>query len=146
MNERNIAEIRRRMRPEKNNIGRIRGCYVNDNHTIISEFNDMLGLISTNEVEEILSHLRKTLSGSIGRNLIQISFSNQQVLDSEEHKLLSSLRDSSLTNDETLHTFYEKVISSVNIEGGYFILIANDKYDIITYNEEKFNAEVEIVE
>ena len=82
MNERNIAEIRRRMRPEKNNIGRIRGCYVNDNHIIISEIDQLFGLVSANESEEILSHLRKTLSGSIGRNLIDISFSNQQVLDS----------------------------------------------------------------
>ena len=61
MNDREIAEIRRRMRPDKNSIGRIRGCYVNDNHTIISEFDQMLGLISSNEAEEILSHLRKTL-------------------------------------------------------------------------------------
>ena len=55
MNEREIAEIRRRMRPEKNNIGRIRGCYVNDNHNIISEFNQNFGLISSNESEEVLS-------------------------------------------------------------------------------------------
>ena len=76
MNDREIAEIRRRLRPEKNNIGHIRGCYVNENKSIISEFNQMLGLISTDESEEILSHLRKILSGSIGRNIIDISFSN----------------------------------------------------------------------
>ena len=81
MNERNIAQIRRRMRPEKHNIGRIRGCYVNDNHNIISEFNQSFGLISTNEAEEVLSLVRKTLSGSVGRNLIDMSFSNQQVID-----------------------------------------------------------------
>ena len=30
MNEKEIGEIRRRFRPDKNNISRIRGCYVNE--------------------------------------------------------------------------------------------------------------------
>lgn len=136
MNDREIATIRRRMRPEKNNVGRIRGCYVNDNHTIISEFDQMLGMISDNEAEEILSLLRRTLSGSIGRNLIDISFSNQQVLDSDEHRLLSSLRNSSLSDSDAVKAFFEKTIASLELEGSYFILIANDKYDIFTYNED----------
>ena len=55
MNEREISEIRRRLRPKKNNIGRIRGCYVNENKSIISEFDQNLGLISSDEAEEILS-------------------------------------------------------------------------------------------
>ncbi len=136
MNEREIAEIRRRMRPEKNNIGRIRGCYVNTNHTIISEFDQNFNLISNDESEEILSILRKTFSGAIGRNLIDISFSNQQVLESEEHKLLSTLRDSSLSDNDAVNSFFDKVISSLDIEGSYLILLANDKYDIFTYNDD----------
>lgn len=135
MNERNIAEIRRRMRPEKNNIGRIRGCYVNDNHTIISEFDQSFGLISNDEAEEILSHLRKTLSGSIGRNLLDISFSNQQVLDSDEHRLLTSLRSSSLSDNDSVKALFEKIIASADIVGSYFILLANDKYDVFKYDE-----------
>ncbi len=134
MNDREISEIRRRMRPEKNNIGRIRGCYVNDNHTIISEFNQMLGMISNDESEEILSILRKTFSGSLGRNLIDISFDNQQVLEGEEHKLLSTLRSSSLSDDEAVKCFFEKITSTLDIEGSYLILLANDKYDIFTFN------------
>lgn len=134
MNEREIAEIRRRIRPEKNNIGRIRGCYVNENRSIISEFDQMLGMISNDEAEELLSLLRKTLSGALGRNLIDISFTNQQVLEGEEHKLLSDLRNSSLADDKIINAFYQKAIESVDIEGSYFILLANDKYDVFTYD------------
>ena len=46
MNEKDIAAIRRRFRPGKNAIGRVRGCYVNENKKIISEFDTMLGMIS----------------------------------------------------------------------------------------------------
>ena len=143
MNEREIAEIRRRIRPEKNNIGRIRGCYVNENRSIISEFDQTLGLISSEEAEELLSLLRKTLSGSLGRNLIDVAFSNSQVLDNEEHKLLSSLRNSSLSDDNAIKDFYQKAIETIDIEGSFFILLANDKYDIISYdaNGERSDSE-----
>ena len=134
MNEREIAEIRRRIKPEKNNIGRIRGCYVNENRSIISEFDQTLGLISNEEAEELLSLLRKTLSGSLGRNLIDVAFSNAQVLDSEEHKLLTTLRNTSLSDDDAVKEFYQKSIETVDIEGSYFILLANDKYDVISYD------------
>ncbi len=136
MNEREIAEIRRRIRPQKNNIGRIRGCYVNDNHTIISEIDQMLGMISDNESEEILSMLRKTLVGQIGRNLLDITFSNQQVLESEEHKLLSGLRDSSLSDTKSVNKIFEKIIDNLDLPGSYFIILANDKYDVISYSED----------
>lgn len=134
MNDKEIAEIRRRLRPEKNNIGRLRGCYVNDKHIIISEFDQNFGLISTDESEELLSLLRRTLTGSIGRNLIDVSFTNDQVLNGNEHKLLSSLRDSSLSDDTAVKSFYSKVVESLDIEGSYFILLANDKYDVFKYN------------
>ena len=136
MNEREIAEIRRRMRPDKNNIGRIRGCYVSENKSIISEFNQNLGMISMDESEELLSHLRRIFSGTIGRNLIDVSFSNQQVLDSEEHILLSKLRDSSLSDDNSVRAFFEKTISSLEIDGSYMILLANDKYDVFSKEDE----------
>ena len=35
MNEKEIAEIRRRFKAEKNNIGRVRGCCVNEKKNII---------------------------------------------------------------------------------------------------------------
>ena len=72
MNEKEIAEIRRRFRPDKSNIERIRGCYVNDQREIVSEFSQSLGLMPQQESEELLAILKKTLSGTVGKNLINI--------------------------------------------------------------------------
>ena len=85
MNEKEIAEIRRRFRPDKTNISKIRGCYVNESHEIISEFYESLGLMTPEATEDILSRLKKTLSGTVGKNLIDMEFSTQQVLESDEH-------------------------------------------------------------
>ena len=52
------------------------------------------------EAEKYLSLLKKSLSGTLGRNLIDLVFSTQQVADSEEHRLLSALRTSELKDAE----------------------------------------------
>ena len=65
MNEKEVGEIRRRFRPDKSNISRVRGCYVNENREIISEFDQSLGLMSQEETEKILGILKKALSGII---------------------------------------------------------------------------------
>ena len=45
------------------------------------------------EAEQYLGLLKKALSGTLGKNLIDIVFSTRQVVDSEEHRLLSALRE-----------------------------------------------------
>lgn len=67
------------------------------------------------ESEKYLSLLKKGLSGSLGKNLIDIVFSTQQVADSEEHRLLTTLWDSQLKDNEARQTFYHKVIDSLDM-------------------------------
>ena len=98
MTEKEVAELRRRYKPDKNSISHIRGCCVNENREIVSQFDQSLGLMSEDDSAMILSTLRKTLSGGIGKNLADIVFSTQQVVDSPEHRLLMALRESSLTD------------------------------------------------
>ncbi|WP_444658128.1 DUF4317 domain-containing protein [Caproiciproducens sp. R2] len=136
MNEKEIAEIRRRFRPDKSNITRIRGCYVNDQKEIVSEFSQPLGLMPQEESEELLAILKKTLSGAIGKNLIDIEFATQQVLKGEEHKLLMALKDSSLESDDAVRGFYGRVIQTLNMEGHYLILLAYDQYDVPYYTKD----------
>ncbi|MBQ4602149.1 MAG: DUF4317 domain-containing protein [Clostridia bacterium] len=133
MNEREIGELRRTITPEKTGIQRIRGCLVAENREILSTFNGTLGMCSEREDEELLAIIKKTLSGTVGKNLIDIEFTTGQVLEGEEHKLLSELRSSALENDEAVDSLYKKIIESVHIEGGYIILLASDKYDVFAY-------------
>jgi len=130
MTEKEIAEIRRRVRRDKSNISRIIGCYVNEKREIISLFDQSLGLLPPEEQEIHLTFLKKTLSGASEKNLIDISFSTQQVIDSEEHKLLMALRRSSLKDERVVQEFYQRIIQTLNIEGNYLILLAADNYDV----------------
>ena len=130
MNQKEIAELRRQFNPDKSNINDVCGCYVNEKKEIVSQFNQSLFSMEPEEKVEILAMLKKTLSGSQGKNLIDINFATAQVVDSTEHRLLMTLRNSGLKDEETVQAFFERVIESITIEGNYLILLAYDRYDI----------------
>lgn len=130
MIDKEISEIRRHLRRDRSNMTAIYGCYVNDNKEIISEFRQSTGIMPENEGDKYFALLRRTLSGSIGRNLIDITFKTSQVASSPEHKLLMDLRETQLKDDELRRSFYQKVIDSVVLEGNYLILLGYDTYDV----------------
>ena len=136
LNEKEIAEIRRRFNPQKTNIIGVHGCYVNENREIVAEFNQPLAALTQDETESMLALLKKLLSGGLDRNLIDIEFSNEQVLGGEEHKRLLKLRDSSLCDEPELKALFSDIIETVRVEGAYLILAAADNYDVFTYRED----------
>ena len=131
MNQKEISELKRRFRLGKNAMGRIYGCYVNAQKEILSYLDEPLDRMPEEEAEKYLNLLKKALSGALGRNLIDIVFSTQQVADSDEHRRLMALRDSKLRDGEVRQEFYQAVIDSLDMgESNYLILLAHDAYDV----------------
>ena len=130
MNDKEIGEIRRHLRRDRSNITAMYGCYVNDNKEIITEFRQSTGIMPENESDKYFALLRRTLSGSIGKNLIDITFKTSQVADSPEHKLLMGLRESKCNDEQMREEFFKKIIDTVVIEGSYLILLACERYDV----------------
>ncbi len=136
MTERELREIKRRFRPEKSNIPKIVGCFVNSNNQIIANISQPIEFSDSVVSEKLLGVMKKTLSGTLGVNLFDISFSTKQVAESDEHKLLLTLRNSALKDSEALSRFFAKVTESVKFDGNYVILLANDIYDVFDSKNE----------
>lgn len=130
MNDKEIGELRRRMRRDRSNMTEVRGCYVNAQKEIITKFRSSLGMMPENEAEKYFSYIKRTLSGTIGKNLIDISFKTSQVGNSEEHKLLMALRESRLKDEELLQKLYGKIIENVTMDDNYLILVGCETYDV----------------
>ncbi len=130
MNIKEIGEIRRRVRRDRSNMTAIYGCYVNGQKEIVSEFKLSTGIMPENEAEKYFGLLKRTLSGSVGKNLIDISFKTAQVADSPEHKLLMDLRKTELKDENLRVELYTKIIQSVSFDEGFLILIGCDSYDV----------------
>ena len=130
MTEKEVAELRRRFKADKSNITHVRGCYVNGNREIIAEFDQSIAMMGQEESEMLLTTLRKTLSGTLGKNLLDIEFDTRQVAQGEEHQLLMALRNSQLQDQDALNTFFQKTIQTLDMEENYPILLAYDSYDV----------------
>lgn len=130
MIDKEIGEIRRHLRRDRSAITHLYGCYVNDSKEIITSFRQSTALMPENESDKYFALLRRTLSGGLGRNLIDLSFKTSQVAGSPEHKLLMDLRECKLQDEELLAAFFHKIIDSVVLEGSYLILLGCDSYDV----------------
>lgn len=141
MNEKDTGELRRRLKTEKCAVNSVYGCFVNERKEIVSEFRQTLGMMDRDDSDSLLNIMRKTLSGTIGKNLIDLPFTNEQVIDSAEHRLLSDLRRPSPQTDEAVHFFFEITSQSLSFEGSYLILLAQDAYDVPAYGKDGSKAE-----
>ena len=131
MNEREIAEVRRTLRPERSTIPAVYGCYVNAEGQIIAKFCRSFALMGEEESEKYLSLFRRVLTGTPYRNLIDIPFSNSQVAGGEEHGLLMTLRKSRLEDEGARDTFFSRVAASVPSEDNFVILLGCAAYDVV---------------
>ncbi len=130
MNQKEVGELRRSFQPEKSTVRRIYGCYVNSGGEIIAYLDEPVSMMPQEEAEQYLSLLKKSLSGTLGKNLIDVVFSTEQVADSDEHRLLSALRNSELRDEAAREVFYRQAIASLELEGSYLILLAHSVYDV----------------
>ncbi len=131
MNQSELNEIKRRLSYDKNCIGRIYGCYVSSTKEIISYIDESSALMSEAENDEFLSVMKKALSGTFDKNLLGLEFTTSQVLNGQEHKLLSELRSDGLKNAELREQLYRKIIDSVSYtETNFVVLLAHDTYDV----------------
>ena len=115
MNQRERNELRRHIKLNQCGISKVYGCFVSSSREIISRLDSSLGLLSEFEGEKYLSLLKKVLSGTLGKNLIDIVFSTRQVMEGEEHKLLSALRESKLEDASLREAFFQRVIQSLDL-------------------------------
>lgn len=130
MNIKEVGELRRRQRRDRSNMTSIYGCYVNGQKEIISEFRQSLGIMPENEAEKYFGLMKKVLSGSIGKNLIDISFQTKQVMEGAEHKHLMQLLQTELKDEQLRMELYKKILDSVNVEENLLILIGYEAYDV----------------
>ena len=147
MNRKEIAEIRRQLHPTRQAVSRIAGCYVSAEKEKITTFSQSFALLEEEEVFKYLEIFRKSLSGTIGKNLFDMAFPDAEESEGGRQHFLYQLRQSHLEDEDLLEQFYDRVISSyVNAEN-YLILLIASAYDVPgrgTDQIEMFDASQEV--
>ena len=123
------------------NITRLAGCYVNGDKEKVKTFSDSFYNFPEEEMYKYLEIFRRTLSGTPGKNLVDMSFVDQEdgsIENSSQNggsddcgkALLERLRKTELKDDSVLEMFYDKVNETYNYLGNYLILLIHQSYDV----------------
>lgn len=125
-----INEIKRLYTPKNCSITRICGCYVDGEKNKKTEFKEAFLSLPEEEIFKYFEFLRKTLSGTVGKNMLNLEFPLSSEEEGGTQEFLLRLRDSKLKEEELLEAFYDKVIASYEYVGNYLILVIHDAYDV----------------
>ena len=105
MNKREILEIRKQYKPEDCSITRICGCYVDGEKEKKADFKQAFLALPEEEMFKYFEILRKNLSGTVGKNLLNLDFPLQSEAEGGTQAFMLKLRDSKLKDDELLEEF-----------------------------------------
>ncbi len=130
MNKKEILEIRRQFTPDRCAITRICGCYVDHEKEKKTELKKAFLSLPEEEAYKYFDIFRHTLSGSIGKNMLNMDFPLDQEMPGGTQEFLLKLRDSKLTDDLLLEEFYDKVIEHYDYAENYYIVLIHAAYDI----------------
>lgn len=147
MNKREIAEIKKQFKKDNNAITRICGCYVDAEKQIKTTLKEAFFALSEEEIFKYYEIFKKTLSGTLGKNLHNLEYSIHNEGEDSAHALLMKLRDEKLTDDETVEAFFNKVIETYEYGENYYIILLHSAYDIpgkAADNEELFDMSEEV--
>lgn len=149
MNKKEISEIKKQFTPANCAITRICGCYVDGEKNIKTKTKDAFLSLPEEEMFKYFDLFKKTLSGSIGKNLFDMEFPLEQEMGEGSQKFLLKLRDSKLTDDALLDEFYQKIIDFYNYGENYYIILIHANYDVpgkSSDGAEMFDASDEVYE
>lgn len=149
MNKKEIAEIKKQFTPENCAITRLCGCYVDGEKNKKTEMKEAFLSLPEEEIFKYFEIFRKTLSGTVGKNLINMEFPLDTEMPGGTQEFLMKLKNSRLTDETLLEAFYDRMIETFGYGENYLILLVHGAYDIpgkASDNEEMFDASDEVYE
>lgn len=132
MDKKGVAELKRRFTKENCTFTRLCGCYVDAGKNKVVDLSETFLNLEDEEFYKYLEIAKKTLSGTIGNNLLELNFPLEEEAAGGRQQFLLGLRESKLKNPELLERFYDMVIESYDYAGNYPILLFHDAYDVMT--------------
>lgn len=149
MNKKEVLEIRKQFTPANCAITRIAGCYVDHEKNKKMESKSAFLSLPEEEAFKYFDIFKKTLSGTMGKNMLNMEFPIDQGMPGGTQEFLMKLKASKLEDDMLLEEFYDKVIATYEYAENYYIILIHAMYDVpgrSSDNLEMFDASDEVYE
>lgn len=149
MNKKELTELKKQYTPDNCTITRICGCYVDAEKEKRLELREAFLSLPEEEMFKYFDIFKKTMSGTLGKNLWNLDFPLKQESAGGTQEFLLRLKDSKLKEDDLLEEFYDKVIEHYNYGENYYIILIHVAYDVPGKSKdglEMFDASDEVFE
>ena len=149
MNKKEVLEIRKQFTPANCAITRSAGCYVDHEKNKKMESKSAFLSLPEEEAFKYFDIFKKTLSGTMGKNMLNMEFPIDQEMPGGTQEFLMKLKASKLEDDMLLEEFYDKVIATYEYAENYYIILIHAMYDVpgrSSDNLEMFDASDEVYE
>ena len=149
MNKKEVLEIRKQFTLANCAITRIAGCYVDHEKNKKMESKSAFLSLPEEEAFKYFDIFKKTLSGTMGKNMLNMEFTIDQEMPGGTQEFLMKLKASKLEDDMLLEEFYDKVIATYEYAENYYIILIHAMYDVpgrSSDNMEMFDASDEVYE
>ncbi len=130
MNKKEINEIKKQFAPEKCTITRICGCYVDGEKNKKTELAQTFLTLTEEENFKYFTIFKNTMSGTLGKNLLNMEFPMEQEKEGGTQEFLLRLKNSKLEDSSLTEQFYDKVIETYNYPENYYIILIYAAYDV----------------
>lgn len=141
MNKKEINEIKKQFAPEKCTISRICGCYVDGEKNKKTELAQTFLTLTEEENFKYFTIFKNTMSGTLGKNLLNMEFPNEQEKEGGTQEFLLRLKNSKLEDNALVEQFYDKVIETYNFPENYYIILIYAAYDVPGQTEDGMENE-----
>ena len=132
MTKKDVLELKRRLKKNECTFTKLCGCYVNGEKNRILNLEETFLNLNEEEFYKYLEIAKKTLSGTVGNNILQLEFPLDEEKAGGKQQFLMGLRESKLKNEGLLESFYQLIIDNYDYAGNYLILVFHDAYDVMT--------------
>lgn len=130
MTKQEISEIKKLFTIKNCSLSRICGCYVDGEKNKKTELKQAFLALPEEEMFKYFEIFRKSLSGTLGKNLLNLEFPLKSEEPGGNQEFLLRLRNSQLKDDVLLEAFYDKIIETYEYVGNYLILLVHQAYDV----------------
>lgn len=124
-----IAELKKRFKPEECSITRFAGAYVDANKNIVTQFNKSFLNLEDTEYKKYLEIIKAIYSKDIENKVLTLEFADEDY--SQRKGFLMRLAQDGIKDDAAVEQLMRGIIENFNYIGNYLILLFHDNYDVI---------------
>lgn len=145
--KRDVQELRKRLTKKGCTFDRVTGFYINSGREVVLRFSESFANLPEEEFFKYLEIAKKVFSGTPGKNLLELSFSDTDEGRAQQ-EFLRTLRSDKDCTDELIDHFYDLIMEHYHAEGSYLALLFHDIYDVPvrTKDRQKLDDSEEVYE